>query len=156
MLNINSIISNPEEIQSKLSKRGYTLDVDGLISVYNERKDLIKVKENIAAEKNKLNDKFRNATSDQEKDRIKEKSQEYEKEISKNKTLLEDKESQLNQLLLNIPNIPSDDIPSGDSELENKVIKTWGKPTKNNHEHSGLFLKNSLILISDCLISFTL
>ena len=145
MLNINSIISNPVEIQSKLSKRGYTLDVDGLISVYNERKDLIKVKENIAAEKNKLNNKFRNATSDQEKDRIKEKSQEYEREIAKNKTLLEDKESQLNQLLLNIPNIPSDDIPLGDSELENKVIKTWGKPIKNNYEHSGLFLKNGLL-----------
>ena len=59
--------------------------------------------------------------------------------------MLEDKESQLNQLLLNIPNIPSDDIPSGDSELENKVIKTWGKPIKNNYEHSGLFLKNGLL-----------
>ena len=71
MLNINTIINNPEEIKSKLLNRGYTLNTNAIVKIYNERKDLIKTKENIAADKNKLNDNFRDAVSEKEKNKIK-------------------------------------------------------------------------------------
>ena len=83
MLNINTIINNPKEIQSKLSSRGYKLDINTITDIYNERKDLINIKETISAEKNKLNDKFRDAPTDDEKNIIKNKSQEFEKQIHK-------------------------------------------------------------------------
>ena len=105
MLNINTIINNPEEIKSKLLNRGYTLNTNAIVKIYNERKDLIKTKENIAADKNKLNDNFRDAVSEKEKNKIKKQSQDFEKEIAKNKILLEEKELELNELLLDIPNI---------------------------------------------------
>jgi seryl-tRNA synthetase len=39
-------------------------------------------------------------------------------------------EEELKNLLMAIPNLPADDVPFGRDEKENKVIKTWGKPTK--------------------------
>lgn len=33
-------------------------------------------------------------------------------------------------VLMQIPNIPSEDTPIGKDETENKVIRTWGEPTK--------------------------
>ena len=54
MLNINIIINDPKGIESKLMTRGYSLNSTDIINIYNQRKDLIKIKENIAADKNKL------------------------------------------------------------------------------------------------------
>ncbi len=145
MLNINTIINNPEEIKSKLLNRGYTLNTNAIVKIYNERKDLIKTKENIAADKNKLNDNFRDAVSEKEKNKIKKQSQDFEKEIAKNKILLEEKELELNELLLDIPNIPLNDVPIGTDQSTNKVIKSWGTPKEHNFEHSSLFAKNGLL-----------
>ena len=145
MLDINIIINNSDDIENKLLRRGYKLNIDAIKTIYVDRKNLIKIKENIAADKNKLNDKFREAHTDNEKNKIKEQSQAFEKEIDKNKRLLEKKELELNALLLDIPNIPLDDVPIGESEVDNKVIKTWGEPKKNDFEHSSLFSKNGLL-----------
>ena len=145
MLNINIILNNPKEIQKKLLSRGYKLNIDAIKIMHEERKELIRIKENIAADKNKLNDKFREASTEDEKNKIREQSQKFEKEIDKNKRLLEEKELELNSLLLDIPNVPLDNVPTGESELDNKIIKTWGTPKKNKFDHSSLFLKNGLL-----------
>ena len=145
MLNINIILNNPKEIQKKLLSRGYKLNIDAIKIMHEGRKELIKIKENIAADKNKLNDKFREASTEDEKNKIREQSQKFEKEIDKNKRLLEEKELELNSLLLDIPNVPLDNVPIGESELDNKIIKTWGTPKKNKFDHSSLFLKNGLL-----------
>ena len=89
MLDINIIINNSDDIENKLLRRGYKLNIDAIKTIYVDRKNLIKIKENIAADKNKLNDKFREAHTDNEKNKIKEQSQAFEKEIDKNKRLLE-------------------------------------------------------------------
>ena len=145
MLNINIIINDPKGIESKLMTRGYSLNSTDIIDIYNQRKDLIKIKENIAADKNKLNDKFRDASTEDEKNEIKKQSQEFEKKISHNKSLLVEKESELTKHLLDIPNIPLDDVPFGEDDKDNKIIKTWGSPKKHNFEHSSLFTKNGLL-----------
>ena len=145
MLNINIILNNPKEIQKKLLSRGYKLNIDAIKIMHEGRKELIKIKENIAADKNKLNNKFREASTEDEKNKIREQSQKFEKEIDKNKRLLEEKELELNSLLLDIPNVPLDNVPTGESELDNKIIKTWGTTKKNKFDHSSLFLKNGLL-----------
>ena len=36
--------------------------------------------------------------------------------------------AKLNDLLAGLPNLPADDVPFGDDENANQLIKTWGKP----------------------------
>ena len=47
-------------------------------------------------------------------------------------------------LLLEIPNLPDDDIPIGD-ESKNKVIKTWGNTKTKGVDHSSFFVDNGLL-----------
>ena len=113
MIDINLIINDPDLILAKLADRGYVLDVHLIKKLHDERKSLINAKESIAANKNKLNDKFRNAKTEDEKNLIKIESQELEKSILENKSLLEEKEQTLKNIVLEIPNIPSEETPVG-------------------------------------------
>ena len=68
-----------------------------------------------------------------------------EKEELLNKTL-----SHLNDFLLDIPNIPHQDVEPGNSEEDNKVIKTFGDVQKNDSiDH----LEIHQILILNLLLS---
>jgi seryl-tRNA synthetase len=145
MIDINLIINDPDLILAKLANRGYALDVNLVKKLHDERKFLINAKESIAANKNKLNDKFRNAKTDEEKNLIKIESQELEKSILKNKNLLEKKEQTLKDIILEIPNIPSKEIPIGVDESFNKIIKSSGSLKKSDIEHSELLSKNGLL-----------
>ena len=145
MIDINLIINDPDLILAKLANRGYALDVHLIKKLHDERKSLINAKESIAANKNKLNDKFRNAKTDEEKNLIKIESQELEKSILKNKNLLEKKEQTLKDIILEIPNIPSKEIPIGVDESFNKIIKSSGSLKKSDIEHSELLSKNGLL-----------
>ena len=145
MIDINLIINSPDIISAKLANRGYSLDITKITKLHDERKSLIKIKESIAASKNKLNDKFKDAKSEDDKNSIKTESQKLEKSILENKKLLEEKEQVLNDILLEIPNIPSDDSPVGKDESFNKIIKTHGSSKKSAIEHSSLLSKNGLL-----------
>ena len=145
MIDINSIINDPELILAKLATRGYKLDVDLIAKLHSERKLLIQNKETIAANKNKLNDKFRNAKTDSEKDLIKIESQDLERSILENKNLLEKKEQLLEDIILDIPNIPSSGIPVGEDESFNKILKSFGTLKKSDSEHSSLLSKKGLL-----------
>ena len=145
MIDIDSIINDPELILAKLATRGYKLDVDLIAKLHSERKLLIQNKETIAANKNKLNDKFRNAKTDSEKDLIKIESQDLERSILENKNLLEKKEQILEDIILDIPNIPSSGIPVGEDESFNKILKSFGTLKKSDSEHSSLLSKKGLL-----------
>ena len=145
MIDINSIINDPDLILAKLATRGYKLDVNLITKLHSERKLLIHNKETIAANKNKLNDKFRNAKTDSEKNLIKIESQDLEKSILENKNLLEKKEQLLKDIILDIPNIPSIGIPVGGDESFNKILKSFGTLKKSDAEHSLLLSKKGLL-----------
>jgi len=145
MIDINLIINDPDLILAKLANRGYTLDVNLIKKLHDERKSLINSKESIAANKNKLNDKFRDAKSEDERNLIKVESQKLEKSILENKNLLEKKEQNLKDIILEIPNIPSKETPIGVDESFNKVIKSSGALKKSDVEHSSLLSKTGLL-----------
>ena len=132
MIDINLIINDPDFILAKLANRGYRLDISLITKLYEERKSLINSKESIAANKNKLNDKFRDAKSEDERNLIKVESQKLEKSILENKNLLEKKEQNLKDIILEIPNIPSKETPIGVDESFNKVIKSSGALKKSD------------------------
>ena len=145
MLDINLINNDTESIVQKLKSRGYTLDVKPILELYNQRKKTIKLKEDIAAEKNKVTDEFKTSKTDSEKEKITKKSQDLEKKINNNKLLLERIEVDLNSILLQIPNLPYDSVPCGSDESANVITKTWGNPIESSIEHSEMFVKNKLL-----------
>tara|TARA_B100001146_G_scaffold210076_1_gene207627 strand:+ start:47 stop:1303 length:1257 start_codon:yes stop_codon:yes gene_type:complete len=145
MLDINLILNNTDDVKAKLESRGFKLNIDLIFKFSTERKKLIGIKESLAAEKNKISDKFKKLTSDQDKKNLKNESKKLESNINKNKLLLVDIESQLNKTLLEIPNIPSMDTPVGLDESANVVTKTWGATHSSKKDHSELLSKDGLL-----------
>ena len=129
MIDINLLREDSKTIASSLKERGFDLDIKQYESLEKDRK-VIQVKtqelqeqrnqfsKNIGIEKGKGNDASDlmsqvNIISD------------TLKELEGQLTIIQ---ISLNQFLLNIPNIPHESVPNGNSEKDNVVVKEYGKP----------------------------
>ena len=129
MIDINLLREDSKTIASSLKERGFDLDIKQYESLEKDRK-VIQVKtqelqeqrnqfsKNIGIEKGKGNDASDlmsqvNIISD------------TLKELEGQLTTIQ---ISLNQFLLNIPNIPHESVPNGNSEKNNVVVKEYGKP----------------------------
>ena len=121
-----------EDIQSckdNLAKRGYSLDDKKFLSLENQRKDLQTNVEELQAQKNKLSKNFGELKkSGQSTDEL---SLELEKiksqtiDLEKNLSVLQ---KEISTFLMDIPNLISEDTPTGTSEDDNKLIEEYLKP----------------------------
>ena len=129
MIDINLLREDSKTIAGSLKERGFDLDIKQYESLEKDRK-VIQVKtqelqeqrnqfsKNIGIEKGKGNDASDlmsqvNIVSD------------TLKELEGQLTTIQ---ISLNQFLLNIPNIPHESVPNGNSEKDNVVVKEYGKP----------------------------
>ena len=129
MIDINLLREDSKTIAGSLKERGFDLDIKQYESLEKDRK-VIQVKtqelqeqrnqfsKNIGIEKGKGNDASDlmsqvNIISD------------TLKELEGQLTTIQ---ISLNQFLLNIPNIPHESVPNGNSEKNNVVVKEYGKP----------------------------
>jgi seryl-tRNA synthetase len=133
MIDINLLRADPERVKNSLNIKNYDLDSDLFIEIDSNRKTLQTEVEDLKGLKNKLSKDFgelkRNNqdTSELSNQLYEIKKNLFEKEELLNKTL-----SQLNNFLLDIPNIPHQDVEAGKSEEDNKVIKTFGDVQKKD------------------------
>ena len=110
-----------------------------------DEKDIIKKKEDLAANKNQISDQFKTC-KDESEEKLRTSSENLENEIQLNKDQLLEIENNLKNILLEIPNIPLDDVPKGKDFSDNQIIKTWGEPSKDiENDHSELFESNKLL-----------
>ena len=121
-----------EDIQSckdNLAKRGYSLDDKKFLSLENQRKDLQTNVEELQAQKNKLSKNFGELKkSGQSTDELAlelEKIKSQTIDLEKNLSLLQ---TEISTFLMDIPNLISEDTPTGTSEDDNKLIEEYLKP----------------------------
>ena len=118
MHNIKDIRQNPDFYKDKLMERNYNLDLDGLIKLDKKNRDLITKKESLEQEKKKIS---------KNKDP---KNFELSKKISKDILIIEQEQIKLqkniNSILETIPNIALEDVPKGQDEKNNEIIKKHG------------------------------
>jgi seryl-tRNA synthetase len=126
MLDVELIVSNPEYVEKALLKRGFEVDFSGFIELREKRNTLIKRIEEVRALRNKL------SKSVGEYKREKKDTTSLFKEIEKIKdavdqdeVALAETEKRINEFLLKLPNLPDEDLLSGDKE--NNVVVTVNK-----------------------------
>ena len=176
MIDIKNLRENFSDVQKCLARRGFDIDKDYFTKQDKLRKDLQVDVENLKAERNKLSTEFGKLKS-QKKDTSELKTQVdlvNEKLKSKDASLaviLKDIEI----FLLNIPNLPEDNVPDGDDESSNVVLRKEGDIyTKNKFNHLEItdlidtdlaailagarfsVLKNQIAKLQRSLISFML
>jgi len=120
MLDINFIRENQDFARNALKKRKVDVNVDELLKIDEERRKLIGQVEGLRKERNFL--------SKQGKEGNFARAKEIKKEISKIEPILKKTSEKLEQILFTLPNFPDPEVPSGESEKDNKIIRKWGEP----------------------------
>lgn len=140
MLDINKIRNQKEEVEKALLKRMDKVDLDSIIKLDDERKELIQKADELKAERNKFSKTKPTPEIIEEMKKVGERIKEIDEKLGS-------VESELKEKLSALPNIPADDVVAGGKE-NNKVLKTFGnKPEFKFQAKDHVELATSLGLI---------
>ena len=133
MIDINLLRADPEKVKNSLKIKNYDLDSDLFIEIESKRKTFQTEVEDLKGLKNKLSKDFGELKrNNQDTSELSNQLDEIKKNLFEKEELLNKTLSQLNNFLLDIPNIPHQDVEAGKSEEDNKVIKTFGDVQKKD------------------------
>jgi len=190
MLDINYIRDNPDVIKKACKDK--QLDpavVDDLLSVDLRRRELITItdgiKKEINSNANVMKKLVTSGETSQQKgneQRLKliEKGKWLKEQLKEQGPQLKETEEKFKELMLSIPNVPADEVPVGENEEGNKVVRTEGDKPNFNFEakaHNELmekldlldtkrgvkvagfrayFLKNEALLLEQAILNYAL
>ena len=128
MLDIKFIRENKDRVQAGLQAKNVEVDLDGLLSLDQRRRELLTQVDDLRAQKNAANDEIGRCIQAKEdpKDKIAAMKavagqlDEWEPQV---KAL----EQQLYEAVIGIPNIPHESVPTGGVE-KNQIVRSWGTP----------------------------
>ncbi|NMC57733.1 MAG: serine--tRNA ligase [Eubacteriaceae bacterium] len=135
MLDIKQIRKEPDKVKELLARRGAEFKLDKLLDIDKTRREMLIKSEAIKAEQNKVS-KLIPAMRKDGKD-TKELFEEM-KALSDNAKELDIKireiDDEISALLLDIPNIPNENIAIGKDDKDNVEVRKYLEPTKFNFE----------------------
>ena len=127
MLDIDFIRENIDDVKRAAEVKGFDVDVDRLIEVDDRRRELIQETESIRQRRNEVADEIPQASDDERPDLIEE-GRQLKEEVQDLEDELSDVMEEYDALMLKIPNVPRDDVPVGEEEADNKVVRTFQSP----------------------------
>ncbi len=135
MLDPKLLRNQPEQVAAQLGRRGFGLDVEQLIRLEGERKQLQVETQRLQSERNSSARAIGQAKAKGED------IQPLLKKVSSLKARLEEVEARLERLQeeiaaisMGIPNIPHESVPDGAGEEDNVEIRRWGEPPRFDFE----------------------
>ncbi len=139
MLDLKYILNNKNYIIKKLSTRNYDIsNIEKIVKLIEKRNQLIFKLEKLLAKKNELSQEIGiQKRNKKNPEKLINEVNLLKEEIDKIELKADKSINKVNELVLQIPNIPYDDVPIGHSDLDNVVIKehpTLGRGLVTNVE----------------------
>lgn len=129
MLDLKFVRDNVDKVKQALANRHVQVDLDEFVALDERRRQLLAQVEQLKARRNSVSEEI---------SRLKRVGQDAATLIAQMRGVsdeikgLDDQvrtvEDALRQVLLRIPNIPSDAVPVGGDDTENKEVRRWGTP----------------------------
>ncbi|MFR9801577.1 serine--tRNA ligase [Pseudonocardia sp. RS010] len=110
----------------KLARRGYSLDLERLEKLLGGRNAAIQKGDESRAEANRLQKAVKGA-SPEERPGLVRQARETKAAITLAEEEHRELEAQLTEYLLEIPNLPADELPDGASDEDAEEVRTWGE-----------------------------
>ena len=127
MLDIKFIVDNVDWVKSSLGKKGFPAEkVDELVQTFYDMNKLKTSSQALAEEKNKLSNSIKSA-SNEERPAIIAKSKEVGEQFKAEQEKLSELEAKFNDMMLRMPNYPSEDSPEGPDDSANVVSRKVGE-----------------------------
>ncbi|MDG6448675.1 serine--tRNA ligase [Glaesserella parasuis] len=136
MIDQNLLRTNLEEVAQILKlKRNFNLDVARVTSLEEQRKALQVKAENLQAERNARSKNIGAAKARGEDiSALLAEVDSMGTELDSAKLELDKVQAEIRELLLNIPNLPADEVPVGKDDSENLEVSRWGTPRQFDFE----------------------
>lgn len=132
MLDLNYVRENLDAVKKALADRGSPPDaLDRFVDLDTERRSVISESDAINQARNaaskEIGDLMKAGKRDEADARKAEVAGLKEKQADLDKRR-DDAETAIREILINLPNIPADDVPVGKDESANVEIRKWGEP----------------------------
>ena len=135
MIDIALIRENTEKVQDSFKKRGETINLDPLLKLDSERKDLLKRIEGLRYERNKASDEIGQLKREGKPvEEFMARMKGVSEEIKRLEADIRIIESNENEILLTLPNIPHESVPVGRDEKGNIEVRKWGEVPEFNFD----------------------
>lgn len=133
MLALNFVRENIKLIKEKLTQRGTEANLDKLISLDDQRRELLSEADSLKHKRNVTSEKIAELKkAKKDASGLIEEMKEVSSKIKDFDDKLRDIDEKLNDILMVIPNIPHSSVPVGQTEEDNTIVRTVGdKPTFN-------------------------
>jgi seryl-tRNA synthetase len=133
VLDLRAIREKPDAFRPRLARRGAADDLERLISLDVQHRELKVRAEELRAEQNRLS-KETGRAKPEERQQLVEAARRVTADLKEVEPDLERVAEELEELLQRMPNVPVDSVPDGETEEDNEIIRTWGDPPRFDFE----------------------
>ena len=127
MLSRQFVRENPETVRETLERRGIEdVDLEEILALDEEWRELKSRGDDLRYEQNQVSSRIGELKREGDEEAAQEaieRSGELKDELEEVESRADDLEDELESRLLELPNIPQDDIPEGEDELDNEVVR---------------------------------
>jgi seryl-tRNA synthetase len=127
MLDIAFIRNNPEVVKEGVRKKRMKVDIDEILSIDNDIRFLKTEVETLRADRNRISKDVSRSDGPQ-RDELISQIRFIKESLTDKEPKLKDLEERFEQLMLFVPNPPAPEVPEGDSDEDNVVLREVGKP----------------------------
>ncbi|NMA52256.1 MAG: serine--tRNA ligase, partial [Peptococcaceae bacterium] len=129
MLDIKFVRNNPQVVKDALVRRGSEVTLDEFLQLDEERREKLFIVEQMKNRRNTVSEEIgKLKIAGQDAPDLVLEMRQLSKEIKVKDEEVKALEERLSTILLDIPNIPHASVPTGASEADNTLIRTWGTP----------------------------
>jgi len=179
MLDLKFIVENVDLVKDGCRKKRAHDDIDQIVKLYSERKNLLNDIEDLRARQNQVSKEIPQK-NDSEKAGLFEEMKSLKDDLKIKEQELTALQTELNPLLLRVPNPPLPEVPEGADDQDNQILRTFSQPTEfdfepKDHVQIGEYLnildiergtrtsgsrfyyvKNDLVLLEFALVQYAL
>jgi seryl-tRNA synthetase len=138
MLDLNYVRENLEAVRKALATRGFPADLlDRFAEIDTERRRVIGEADSINQQRNTVSKEIGALVQAGKRDEADAKKAEVAGLKDKQAALeaaRDEAQSAMREILINLPNIPADDVPVGPDESATQEIRRWGEPREFDFE----------------------
>lgn len=130
MIDVHLLRNEPDRVRRGLARRGEEADVDRLVELDEEYRTILVESERLKAERNTRSKEIGRLIGMGKDDEAEEIKEEMRRVADRIKSLDEQAgglKATLDARLLELPNLPLEDVPAGGPE-NNEVVREWGEP----------------------------
>jgi seryl-tRNA synthetase len=129
MLDLKFVRSSPEKVQEALASRGAKVSLTAFLQLEEQRREKLYVVEQMKNRRNVVSEEIgRLKKAGKDAPDIVGEMRDLSRSIKEKDEEIKEIENSLQTILLDIPNMPHESVPVGESAADNPVVRAWGQP----------------------------